>query len=135
MGRGNQYIHLVKVLYFKVPTIGKKLPTFPHRVRVLKWGPQRWESSVLPLHHHGSLIHAWKLVNKTQLIKVNTRYTFSFDKYFLCIYISRFFLSSIMICYLIIFLLGMTKKNIRCDFTDTHTPNRKKKKTINPMEI
>ena len=30
--RGNQYIQLVKVLYCKLPTIDKQLPTFPHRV-------------------------------------------------------------------------------------------------------
>ena len=29
MGRGNQYLKLVKVLYNKLPTIGKQLPTFP----------------------------------------------------------------------------------------------------------
>ena len=28
-GRGNQYIQLVKVLYCKLPTNGKQLPTFP----------------------------------------------------------------------------------------------------------
>ena len=33
MGRGNQYIQLVKVLYCKLLTIGKKLSTFPHRVQ------------------------------------------------------------------------------------------------------
>ena len=33
MGTGNHYIQLVKVLYHKLPTIGKKLPTFPHKVR------------------------------------------------------------------------------------------------------
>ena len=34
MGRGNQYIQLVKVLYCKLLTIGKQLQTFPHKV----WG-------------------------------------------------------------------------------------------------
>ena len=29
MGRGNQYIHLVKVLYCKLPTICKKTTIFP----------------------------------------------------------------------------------------------------------
>ena len=29
MRRGNQYIQLVKVLYCKLPTNGKQLPTFP----------------------------------------------------------------------------------------------------------
>ena len=29
MGRGNQYIQLVKVLHCKLPTIGRQLSTFP----------------------------------------------------------------------------------------------------------
>ena len=33
MGRGNQHIQLVKVLYCKLPNIGMQLPTFP-QVRV-----------------------------------------------------------------------------------------------------
>ena len=36
-GRGNQYIQLVKVLYCKLLTIGKPLPTFPHKVRGLNY--------------------------------------------------------------------------------------------------
>ena len=39
VGRGNQYIQLVKVLYCKLPTIGKQLPTFPHRVWDLNPSP------------------------------------------------------------------------------------------------
>ena len=35
VGRANQYIQLVKVLYCKLPTIGKQLPTFPHKVQGL----------------------------------------------------------------------------------------------------
>ena len=31
MGRRKKFIQLVKALYLKLPTIGKKLPTFPHR--------------------------------------------------------------------------------------------------------
>ena len=31
-GRGNQYIQLVKVLYCKLPTNGKQLPSFPLKV-------------------------------------------------------------------------------------------------------
>ena len=49
MGGGNHYIQLVKVLYCKQLTIGKQLPTFPHRLRGLNRRPQRWEASVLPL--------------------------------------------------------------------------------------
>ena len=55
MGRRNQYIQLVKVLYCKLSTIGKQLPSFPHKVRALNHQPQRWEASVLPLHHCGLL--------------------------------------------------------------------------------
>ena len=43
MGRENQYIQLVKVLYCKLLTIGKNLPTFPHRGRGLNSKPQTWE--------------------------------------------------------------------------------------------
>ena len=50
VGRGNQYIQLVKVLYCKLPTIGKQLPTFPHMVWGLNRQPQIWKVSVLPLH-------------------------------------------------------------------------------------
>ena len=32
VGRGNQYIELVKVLHYKLPTIGKPLLSSPHRV-------------------------------------------------------------------------------------------------------
>ena len=53
VGRGNQYIQLDKVLYCKLPTIGKQLPTFPHDVQGLNRRPQRWEGSGLPLYHHG----------------------------------------------------------------------------------
>ena len=52
MGRGNWYIQLVKFLYCKLPTISKKLPSFPQRVRGLNRGPQRSVASVLPLQHH-----------------------------------------------------------------------------------
>ena len=54
MGRGNQYIQLVKVLYCKLLTGGKQLPAFPLEVRPgFKLSSQRWEASVLPLRHHG----------------------------------------------------------------------------------
>ena len=35
MGRGNQYIQLIKVLYCKLPTISKKGPSSQHKVRRL----------------------------------------------------------------------------------------------------
>ena len=68
MGRGNQYIELVKVLYCKLSTKGKQLPAFP-----LEVGPgtelwsQRWGASVLPLCHRGPEIN-----DKEQLHKVKS---------------------------------------------------------------
>ena len=54
MGRGNQYIQLVKVLYCKLPTNRKQLPVFP-----LEVDPgtelQRWKVRVLLLIHYNSL--------------------------------------------------------------------------------
>ena len=35
MGKGNQYIQLVKVLYCKLLSIGKQLPTFPNNIQGL----------------------------------------------------------------------------------------------------
>ena len=52
MGRGNQYIQLVKFLYCKLPTNGKQLPAF-----ILEVGPgfelpsRGWEWRMLPLCH------------------------------------------------------------------------------------
>ena len=56
VARGNQYIQLVKVLYCKLLTIGKQLPAFLCKVKGLNSRPQRWEVSVLLLHHHDPLI-------------------------------------------------------------------------------
>ena len=53
MGKVNQYIQLVKIVYCTLRTISRQLPTFPHKVRGLNHQPQRWEASVLPLCHHG----------------------------------------------------------------------------------
>ena len=54
MGRGNQYIQLVKVLYCKLPINGKQLPAFPLEVRPgFELRSQRWEARVLPLCHCG----------------------------------------------------------------------------------
>ena len=51
-GRRNQYIQLVKVLYYKLPTNGKQLPAFPlEAVPGTELRPQRWEARVLPLCH------------------------------------------------------------------------------------
>ena len=50
MGRGNQYIQLVQVLYCKLPTNGKQLPAFSLEVGLrIELRPQRWEARVLPL--------------------------------------------------------------------------------------
>ena len=49
VGRGNQQIQFVKVLYCKLPTIDKQLPTFLQKVQGLNQQLQRWELSVVPL--------------------------------------------------------------------------------------
>ena len=49
VGRGNQYIQLIKVLYCKLLTICKQLPTFPHKVQDLNRHSKKWEASMLPL--------------------------------------------------------------------------------------
>ena len=51
VGRGNQYIQLVKVVYCTV----KQVPTFSHKDRGLIRNV-RWEASVLPLRHRGPLL-------------------------------------------------------------------------------
>ena len=57
MGRGNQYIQLVDVLYCKLLTNGKQLLAFPLEVRPgFQLRPQRWEARVLPFCHHSSHI-------------------------------------------------------------------------------
>ena len=69
-GRGNQYIHLVKVLYCKLPTNGKQLPSFPlEAVPGTEPRPQRWEAKVLPLCNRGPLKNSLKTTDfKLQLI-------------------------------------------------------------------
>ena len=63
-GRGNQYIQLVKVLYCKLPTNGKQLPTFTlEAMPGTEPRPQRWEARVLPLCHRGMLESNNTLVN------------------------------------------------------------------------
>ena len=50
-GRGNQYLHLVKGLYCKLPTNGKQLPAFPLEVRLgFEASFQRWEVCVTTAH-------------------------------------------------------------------------------------
>ena len=49
-GRGNQYIEFARVLYCKLPTNGKLLPTFPLQSMMgIEPRPQRWDARVLPL--------------------------------------------------------------------------------------
>ena len=58
-GRGNQYIQFVRVLYCKLPTNGKQLPSFPlEAMPGTEPQPQRWEARVLPLCHLGPLIRS-----------------------------------------------------------------------------
>ena len=54
MGRGNQYIQFIRVLYRKLATNGKQLPAFPLEVGPgIELRSQKWEASVLPLCHRG----------------------------------------------------------------------------------
>ena len=52
MGRGYQYTELIKILYRKLLTIRKTVPSFPHRVWGLNRRPQRCDASVLPLRYY-----------------------------------------------------------------------------------
>ena len=57
MGRGNQYIQLVKVLYCKLPNNSKQLPAFLLEVGPgIKLRSQMWEARLLPLRHRGPLV-------------------------------------------------------------------------------
>ena len=72
-GRGNQYIQFVRVLYCKLPTIGKQLPAFPlEAVPGIVPRPQRWEARVLPLCHHGPL---FTFKDYLTMVQVNIRPT------------------------------------------------------------
>ena len=64
VGRGNQYIQFIKVLYCKLLTIDKQLPTFPHKVWGLNHQPRRWETNVLPLPYHGPQCYGNKKSDK-----------------------------------------------------------------------
>ena len=56
MGRGNQYIQLVRVLYCKLLTNSKQLPAFLLEVGLgFELRSKRWEARVLPLRHCGSI--------------------------------------------------------------------------------
>ena len=56
MGRGNQYIQFVRVVYCKLPANSKQLSVFPlEAVLGTEPWPQRWEARVLPLCHCGPL--------------------------------------------------------------------------------
>ena len=52
---------------------GKKLPAFPNEVRLgFKLWSQRWEASVLPLHHHGPISIITGLNNCIDLNETST---------------------------------------------------------------
>ena len=53
MGRGKQYIQLVKVLYCKLKTNGKQLPAFPLEVGLASNSNLRGGVRVLPLCNRG----------------------------------------------------------------------------------
>ena len=54
VGRGNQCIQLVKILYCKLPTIMVDNYQLSHiKVQGLNCQPQRWEASLLPLRDCG----------------------------------------------------------------------------------
>ena len=79
MGRGNQYTQLVKVLYYKLPTINEKLPSFPHRVRSLK--PPTLEVggecvTTAPCHNVLSTVYiiTWKDIIKYKFTKISKRH-------------------------------------------------------------
>ena len=55
VGRGNQYIPLLKVLYWKLTTIGKQLLTFPPKICGLNKQTSAVRS-VLPLHQRVMII-------------------------------------------------------------------------------
>ena len=56
LGRGNQHIQLVKVLYCKLPTFGKQLQTLPLKVWGLNSCPLRCKAHVLQLLHLGPFV-------------------------------------------------------------------------------
>ena len=75
MGRGNQYIQLVKVLYCKLPTNGKQRPAFPLEVGLgTKPLSQRWEVRVLPLCHRCPLLQS----KNSAWLQITTNYKFIF---------------------------------------------------------
>ena len=67
VGRGNQDIQLVKVLYCKLPTIGKQLPTFPQKVRLNEPPTSEVEGECVTMRHHGSPIQCGNISALTPL--------------------------------------------------------------------
>ena len=78
VGRGNQFIQLVKVLYCKLLTNGKKLQTFPHMVQGLDCRPQSWETRVLVCRFNKYLI-LFEL-----FVPLKSNYTNYFSSFFKC---------------------------------------------------
>ena len=64
MGRGNQHMKLVKVLYYKLLTISEQLSIFPHKVWGLNLRPQRLEASVLLLCYCGPICLCQDITHK-----------------------------------------------------------------------
>ena len=57
MGRGNQYIQLVKVVYCKLPINSKQLPAFPLEVRPgIELRSQRWVARVTTECYHSATV-------------------------------------------------------------------------------
>ena len=83
VGRGNQFIQLVKVLYCKLLTNGKKLPTFPHMVQGLDRRPQRWETNVLVCRGNKYLI-LFEL-----FVPLKSNYNNYFSSFFKCWLINK----------------------------------------------
>ena len=71
VGRGNQYIQLVKVLYCKLRTRGKQIPGFPLEVRPgTKSRSQRWEAR---------LFHSTTMAPSNQVNEVEVKFRINFS--------------------------------------------------------
>ena len=89
MGRGDQYIQLVKVLYCKQSTNGKQLPAFPREAGPgFKLRSQRWEERVLRLCHCGPFCKTFYSFNNISVTvdQSNTIFTYFQGHYLHWIY-------------------------------------------------
>ena len=69
MGRGNQYLQLVKALYCKLPTIGKQLPILPHKVLGLNCQPQKSERVY---YHYTTMVPERQVINICEMFNLLT---------------------------------------------------------------